>query len=445
MYIKKLTLKNIKSFKDVTFDFTRPDGSLAGWTVFVGGNGSGKTTVLRAIALALMGPRGGEVILGRNQGWIALPEKRAIATATIQMDPAIDAFMSSIVITTSNALMAGIQWKSITATKSNKSFIDFGPTLESENAKHGPWNPPASGWFAIGYGPMRRLTGNSEDAQYLYEGTGREIRFVTLFEESAALGEGEDWLRRMYARTLEIDRPDRDSINRLVEGVKSLLCDGLLPDGLSISRITVDQVYVVDGRGVELSLDDASDGCRAVLAMVIDITLKLYETYGKRLQFLTDGHGHTVVNLPGVVLIDEAEAHLHPAWQRDLPAWFKTHFPNIQFIVSTHSPLIAQAADPNGLFILPGHGDSESAPRRAGDEELERIRLGTTFHTLLESAFGLYTTRSPWAAEQIAHWQALNAKEKAGVALTKGERQMHTELRRLMDVAFREPDTPVSV
>ena len=47
----------------------------------------------------------------------------------------------------------------------------------------------------------------------------------------------------------------------------------------------------------------------------------------------------------GVILIDEIDAHLHPAWQKRIGFWLKAHFPNIQFIVTTHSPFICQAAD----------------------------------------------------------------------------------------------------
>jgi predicted ATP-binding protein involved in virulence len=57
-------------------------------------------------------------------------------------------------------------------------------------------------------------------------------------------------------------------------------------------------------------------------------------------------------NLSGVVLIDELDAHLHPTWQRQIGSWLKSCFPNLQFIVATHSPFIPQAADDCGLYIL---------------------------------------------------------------------------------------------
>ena len=55
MYISKVTLKNIRGFTDLQFDLTRDDGTYAGWTVFTGDNGSGKTSLLKAIAVGLIG------------------------------------------------------------------------------------------------------------------------------------------------------------------------------------------------------------------------------------------------------------------------------------------------------------------------------------------------------------------------------------------------------
>jgi len=73
-----------------------------------------------------------------------------------------------------------------------------------------------------------------------------------------------------------------------------------------------------------------------------------------------------------VVLIDEIDAHLHPEWQREIGFWLRRHFPNIQFFVTTHSPIICQAADPNGLFVLPEPG-SEQEPHALSDEDYRKI------------------------------------------------------------------------
>jgi hypothetical protein len=58
------------------------------------------------------------------------------------------------------------------------------------------------------------------------------------------------------------------------------------------------------------------------------------------------------VAMDGVVLIDEVDAHLHPRWQRQIGFRLTQAFPMLQFIVTSHSPFVAQAANDNGLFVL---------------------------------------------------------------------------------------------
>ena len=55
MYISKIELKNIRGFKNLEFELVRPDDTYAGWTVFTGDNGSGKSSLLKAIAVGLTG------------------------------------------------------------------------------------------------------------------------------------------------------------------------------------------------------------------------------------------------------------------------------------------------------------------------------------------------------------------------------------------------------
>ena len=66
----------------------------------------------------------------------------------------------------------------------------------------------------------------------------------------------------------------------------------------------------------------------------------------------------------GVVLIDELELHMHPTWQRKILGVLKTTFPNLQFIVTTHSPIILSEADENyNLFFMQRDGnDIEVSP-----------------------------------------------------------------------------------
>jgi hypothetical protein len=294
-------------------------------------------------------------------------------------------------------------------------------------ASRGPWNPSTKGWFSAGYGPMRRLSGSSSESMRYATEPGAVGRYVTLFREDAALSESEEWLKKNYSRSLE---PRREEIGSLLDSVRELLGDGLLPYGMRINRLSVDHVYVCDARGIELPMRDISDGCRSMYATILDIIHGMYETYGYEGLFARNKDNQLYINRPGVVLIDEIEAHLHPKWQREIPTWLKSHFPLVQFLVATHSPLVAQAADANGIFVLPSLDDVSRQPRRLTRDEYDKIRWGRAEKTLLGSAFGLSSTRSNWANQQIETWKRLSAKKRAIGKLSKGE---ENELKRLKD------------
>lgn len=441
MYVKSVSLDNLKGFNELHFDFQRPGGVYAGWTVFVGGNASGKSTLLKAIALALMGPDAGRQLLGSTVGWINNDERRAEVLTELVWSGEHDSFKKGGKLP-GTMFEAGIRF----AFESKEATVPSLRAIEKRNqrgtriqtAERGLWDANASGWFSTGYGPMRRLSGSSSESIGFSARGGVVSRFVTLFREDAALSESEAWLKTNHSRWLESRRPE---LKQLLDGVTALLSDDLLPHGMQISQTTVDHVFIQDKRGLELPMRDISDGCRSIYATVLDLVHGMFEIYGADGLFGQDALGRPVVTRPGVVLIDEIEAHLHPSWQRDIPEWLKQHFPKVQFLVATHSPLVAQAADPNGVFVLPSQSDLDRKPRSLDSDEFEKLRLGKAEKTLLGTAFGLKTVRSLWANQQIERWKRLNAKSKAGASLTRVEHKEYEKLRQQMALAFeREPE-----
>lgn len=440
MYVKSIRLENVKGFKDLLLDFERPDHTFRGWTVLVGGNASGKSTLLKALALGMLGPDAGRQLLVSPAGWISPKEARL----KMHLDKKVDFFKGGGAPPIGE-FEAGIRWTSDPKEhRENRDpitpefrAIEFRNAKKSriQTAERGPWNPNAAGWFCAGYGPMRRLSGSSSESMRFSVAGGTMSRFVTLFREDAALSESEAWLKLNHSRQLESRSPD---LAVLLDGVQKLLGDGLLPHGMQVTRITVDHVYVKDGRGVELPLRDVSDGCRSIYATVLDLIHNMAEVYGSIGLFAENAEGRVVIQKPGVVLIDEIEAHLHPKWQINIPEWLKVHFPEVQFIVSTHSPLVAQAADPNGVFVLPSQDDLGRMPRRLDPHEYEKLKLRRAEKTLLGTAFGLKTTRSKWANDRIAEWKKLNAKAKSGVHLSPSEQVDLGKLQDQMHIAFDE-------
>jgi len=445
MYVKSVTLENLRGFKDLHFDFERSDGEFAGWTVFVGGNASGKSTLLKGIALAVMGPDAARQLLGSAAGWIHADERRAESKLDIVWDTAYDAFKKGGNLPRTS-FEAAVRW----SFESKDSVSPIFRSIEKRNPRgtriqtpeRGLWSPNATGWFSAGYGPMRRLSGSSSETVRFSVGGGIVSRFVTLFREDAALSESETWLKTNHSRLLETPR---DDLKALLDGVSALLSDDLLPHGMKIKSVTVDHVFIRDAKGTELPMRDISDGCRSIYATILDLVHGMYEVYGIDGLFKYLPNDRVVVDCPGVVLIDEIEAHLHPAWQRDIPEWLKSHFPKVQFLVTTHSPLVAQSADPNGVFVLPSQTDLNREPRALSSDELEKLRLGRAEKTLLGSAFGLKSVRSQWANRQIERWKELNAKSKAGAPLSKTEQKDLEKLKGQMSLVFEpinELETP---
>jgi len=249
-------------------------------------------------------------------------------------------------------------------------------------------------------------------------------RFVTMFQEAASLAEVDQWLRNLKHKELENRAAEREQLALLLE----ILRDDLLPNQITVDRVDSDGLWLRDRNGVQLAWGEMSDGYRAALALLADIIRHLISVYG--VVGLTDRgpNGKLFIKRSGVVLIDEVDAHLHPEWQREIGFWLKQHFPKMQFLVTTHSPIICQAADPNGLFVLPEPG-SDVAPRALTQGEYEKVIASRPDTILLTPAFGLQNTRSPRAVAGRAEWAQLQAKKRAGARLTPIEEAKVAQLQ----------------
>jgi hypothetical protein len=183
---------------------------------------------------------------------------------------------------------------------------------------------------------------------------------------------------------------------------------------------------------------------------MVDILRHMIATYGVGGLFTKDKDGNISITRSGIILIDEIDAHLHPEWQRKIGFWLKRHFPNIQFIVTTHSPIICQAADKKGLFHLPAPGSGKE-PSQLSDEEYFKIIAAKPDKILLSPAFGLENSRSPLAVESSsfeygatkrgelmisrAVYLKLKAKERATGKLSFAEKMQVKQLSLLAEMS----------
>ena len=280
----------------------------------------------------------------------------------------------------------------------------------------GPWADNPLGWFVAGYGPFRRLSLAPAEAHRTMMTRGRPAGLASLFSEQASLSEAVHWLKQVYLRNLEGDKESE----RLQTLILALLNDGLLPDDANVTQVTSEGLWVTTSNGPTLPMSALSDGYRSVAALVLDILKQLSEHFGEVLTTTTEGGAVTVEN-EGVVLIDEIDVHLHVEWQQRIGFWMKRHFPNLQFIVTTHSPFICQAADIGGLVRLPAPGEVRSAEILVGDR-YNAVVNGSADEAILTDLFGLETplsSRSVDLRREITEAEVLVATGTAGSEATE--------------------------
>ncbi len=101
-----------------------------------------------------------------------------------------------------------------------------------------------------------------------------------------------------------------------------------------------------EGEAAQLPLGSMSDGYQTTLHLFADIAY--------RMALLNPMLGDHVLETPGVVLIDEVDLHLHPLWQARILGDLRDVFPNVQFIVSTHAPIVVSSVQSRHVRLLRG-------------------------------------------------------------------------------------------
>jgi AAA domain, putative AbiEii toxin, Type IV TA system len=425
MYISQVKIENIRCFGSgehaVNLDLRRPDGSYAGWTVIAGRNGAGKTTFLQAIALAAAGSRTGVALRETLSEWYRHGAEHGSVDLGLLLHAGDDETTWPQTVVAAWEMSTDDEWQE-TPQKQPES------TAKEEDFDR-LWTTQPVWRFIAGYGPFRRLTGETADAQRLRKASRRISRLVSLFREDVALGDSVEWLKEINHRKLEGDAEARELEQRIL----ALLDDGLLPDGTRVRKVDSRGLWL-EQSGLDLTIHDLSDGYRTVIALILDIARQMHECYGK-LPWVA-GQDRLAVNLPGVVLIDEVDAHLHVSWQQRIGFWLKERFPRVQFLVTTHSPFICQAADRRGLIRLPAPGEARTA-EHVPEELYYRVVNGSADDAVLSDLFGLEHSRSPVAEAKLEEAAALEAKILVGTATAQDE-QRHEELMRELPAG---PDT----
>lgn len=139
-------------------------------------------------------------------------------------------------------------------------------------------------------------------------------------------------------------------------------------------QVTSDSVSILmDKNGITISATDLSQGEKAIFSLVSDIS--------RRLVLLNPGNSQNALNGFGVVMIDEIELHLHPKWQQEIVSKLREVFPNIQFILTTHSPQVLSTIPSECIKVI-NNDDSGTVSVVEPD-----FSLGSESNMILEDIF----------------------------------------------------------
>ena len=413
MYLASFSVQDIKCFGEIRLDFPSVgDGSYAGWNVILGTNATGKTTLLQAMAVALIGAAPAMRLVS-PESWVRLGARYGTLKAEFLRGER-DSAMGSPRVKSYQPEFAIIGKDSIELDGRDYTSPEIVLLGSKDDKSHrgllkGPYAADKPGWMVCGYGSFRRFKGGAED-ELTYE-TGRVGRVASLFRESVALKRNLEWLPRIYARSLDIHAADQPKAKNEYETIFKLI-NTLLPPAVRLAKVDTDHVYFEAPGASSVELLDLSDGYRSFLALVMDLLRQTADVFGAVAPLVSeDDDGCPSVGVDGIVLIDEADLRLHPSWQREIGPSLRRVFPRLQFIVSSHSPFIAQEATPNGLFVL--RAASAETPVQC-IKPLPRVDGWTADEILKSPLFGLTTTRSIETERLLEEHAELRGKEKFG-------------------------------
>ena len=348
--INKLYLDNYRCFKDFTIDFHDQ------LTVLVATNGKGKTAILDAIAVAFgtfvnsTGVARGSVFHRSD-----VQKIKARETKTNEMEEVYPLVLEA------NGLINNevTHWsrelhkpKGATTTKDTKSLIQYGQDIRNKVVHKVDEIIPLISYYGTGrlWG-LKKITLNKKQHE-----TSRLSGYIDCLDPLSSYKSFESWyvdicLAELELKIEEIEKNNLDISNNEFTSIRKSIQQAV---NHIVEKNTgwKDIVYKKRAETIvaqneifgELSLMQLSDGIRNMIGLVADIAYRAVK--------LNPHLENAPKQTPGIVLIDEVDMHLHPKWQQTVLTDLTKAFPNIQFIVTTHSPQVLSTVKKEQIRIL---------------------------------------------------------------------------------------------
>jgi predicted ATP-binding protein involved in virulence len=350
MYLKNLRLKNIGPFKDVKLDFEKLDSEDKSPPVIIltGENGTGKSVIVDAIRTLLLG-----------------------ITYSIERDvTASENFLISSEISIKNEILELTSNKKKNDGRFETNSYDFNKIFNNNS------NSKYESNFIVNYWSSKLSNDKfnidsikaPDPNNFLYNSltgihTNVEVtQLITFFEYLSDSKEEKE------------SKVGKKMFSLIKKIINISINNGKLKH---ISRSTLQPIIEIKGK--EVSLDKLSSGNLYLIQRLIYL---LKQVYVSSMKFKTSVD--EIQNTPGVLLIDEAENHLHPKWQKVFLNNILKLFPKLQLIVTTHSPFLVSSIKSSRIYVCKSQIDHSIVNEETDfylNKPFEEILMSPLFNT----------------------------------------------------------------
>ncbi len=340
MFLKKISLRNFKNHSNFALDFSTAGAvknPVRKTTFLTGENGTGKTALLQAIAMVTGGSEALRYLPGFPDAYIRYGEANAAIAATITTAQGEERELSL-------ELHRGEDMR--TALRRART------TLAPVDAalRH-----TTRSYFAAAYGSGRRVDPAQAVVMRLFPlANARYAAVHSLFNRDALLRPLPHWAADVLARG------GTEAMDALATAINTFL-----PEAVRFQSITPDGLVMFSTPDGLLPLEALSNGYQQTVAWVGDLLYHVTRIFGDY---------KNPLSARGLLLIDEADLHLHPAWQRQLYTFLQKGLPQMQVVASTYSPVTAGDAGAGEVIVL--ERGVASMPTPAQVVEVPQVGLG---------------------------------------------------------------------
>ncbi len=364
MRVARIRLRNIRIFEDTGVIELAPRGSL-----FVGENSAGKTTLLRSITLAALGPALANQSGCRPQSYLRFGEQHGSIEVAFELkigDAPYVEFVSGLAIQRGETAFRALDAESLTLALHNcASRLDSLRTRSED-----------SFGFLCAYGAFRTF---SDPTSSLVPQKDQVVldRVKSLFDQHASVIDPDIASRVFSGQFINFRRPPVPLSPSVLKAMQQHLA-ALLP-GFGNSEYAAGSSFPIPGNVVPLR--DLSDGYLSMVAMIGSLFHHVFVTFGV---------ADDPASVSGILLIDEIDAHLHPSWQRRILPDLAGTCSNLQILATTHSPMVAASVDSSSVFHVVRSEESGRIEVRTYEMVLQGLEAD---EILTAPLFGLDDTR----------------------------------------------------